>query len=304
MELDRVTAIVVNWRTPDYTVRAVQALVGDGLPPERVVVVDNGSGDGSAERLREELPGTLVVAQEENAGFARANNQGARRLPGDAYLLVNSDAFLHRTGSVQALLDGLDDSSVGLVAARLLNEDGTLQSSVAPLPSPAVAAVQATGLSRFLPDGWQPRWSTHWSHAEEREIEAAIAAVLLVRGATWDELGGFDESAFMYAEDRDLCWRARLAGWRVWFTPRAEFVHVGSGTATTTWTAAGRAERVGAAEAAMVRRHRGRTSAALTIGVWRAGLLARWLYSRVTGADERAAAFRAWPRGLSRRAGS
>lgn len=302
MELDRLTAVVVNWRTPDYTVRAVRGLLDDGVPAERVVVLDNGSGDGSVERFRVELPGTIVVDLGDNTGFARANNEGARRLPGEGYLLVNSDAFVHRPGSVAALVEGLRDPTVGIVAARLLNEDGTLQSSVAPLPSPAVAAVQATGLSRFLPDRWQPRWSTHWSHAEEREIEAAIGAVLLVRRETWDALGGFDESAFMYAEDRDLCWRAGLAGWRVWFTPRAEFLHVGSGTVTTRWTAAGRAERVGAAEAAMIRRHRGRTSAALTIACTRIGLLARWVVFRLAGADERAAAFRSWSRGLSRRA--
>ena len=178
MSLSHLTAIVVNWRTPDYTVRAVQALVSDGVPVERIVVLDNGSGDGSVERFRAELPGALVVALSENTGFSRANNEGARRLPGDHYLLVNSDAFVHRPGSVQALLDRLSDESVGIVAGAAPEVDRTLQSSVAPLPSPAVAAVQASGLSRFLPDRWQPSWSAHWSHTEEREVEPAIAAVL------------------------------------------------------------------------------------------------------------------------------
>ena len=150
--LDHVTAVVANWRTPELTVRAVAALTTDGLPPERVVAVDDGGAD--EEQLRGELGGSLVVALPESVGYARANNHGARALPGAAYLLVNSDAFVARPGSVRALVDELADPRVGIVAARLLNPDGSIQPNVAPLPSPAVAAVQATGLSRLIPYRW------------------------------------------------------------------------------------------------------------------------------------------------------
>ena len=295
-----VTAIVVNWRTPDLTIRAVRALLDDGMPARRIVVVDNGSSDGSAARLRAELGGCSIVELGSNVGFGRGNNEGARLLPGEGYLLVNSDAFVRRPGSVAALLSGLDREPVGVVAARLLNEDGSVQPNVAPLPSPGVAAVQASGLSRFVPDRWQPRWSTYWSHEVEREVEAATAAVLLVRGSTWDALGGFDETAFMYAEDIDLCWRARLAGWRVWFTPDAEFVHLASATVSMRWDAADRAERVAVAEAAMIRRHRGAASAAATLAVMRAGYRARALAFSAAGRRERAAVFAAAARGLRR----
>src|SRR5918999_1970057 len=121
--VDRVTVIVLNWETPDLTLRCVRALLDDGVPPGRIVVVDNGSTDGSAERFRAELPGCVVLALPENVGYARAANAGARELPGDAYLVTNNDAFVHRPGSVQQLLDALADPSVGLVVPRLRNED-------------------------------------------------------------------------------------------------------------------------------------------------------------------------------------
>jgi N-acetylglucosaminyl-diphospho-decaprenol L-rhamnosyltransferase len=300
--LDRLTAVVVNWNTPELTVRAVRALAEDGLPPDRAVVVDNGSGDGSVERLAAELPEATVVALPENVGFARASNEGARRLRGEAYLLVNSDAFVRRAGSVTALSAALDDPGVGVVLARLLNEDGSVQHNVAPLPSPLVALVQATGLSRFVPDRWQPSVSTHWRHDTAREVQAGIGAVMLARGTTWDALGGFDpESAFMYAEDRDLCWRARQAGWRVWFTPEAEFTHLGGGSTEGRWGSPARAERVGAAEAALIRRHRGRVGGAVTLAVVCGGLFVRTAAARALGRRDAAAVFRAGLRGFSQR---
>lgn len=295
------TAIVVNWRTPELTVRAVQALCDDGVRPDDVVVVDNGSGDGSDAFLRAALPQVQVLALPENIGFARANNEAARHRPARAYLLVNSDALVHRAGTVQALRDLLARPLVAIAVPLLLNEDLSVQPNVAPLPSPLVAGVQASGLSRFLPDRVQPSLGTYWRHGSERDVQAATGAVMLVRRSAWDQLGGFDESAFMYAEDRDLCWRARRRGWRVRFTPRAVFVHLGDASAGTRWSAAERAEHVGRAESAMLRRHLGPVRAALTLGLVRAGLLARVAGARVAGKPRAAARFRGSLRGFSPR---
>src|SRR5687768_5589281 len=121
------TAIVLNWHTPELTERAVRRLIDDGVAPERIVIVENGSGDGSAERLRDALPSCRMLALESNVGFARGSNLGADSLPADAYLLVNSDAFVARPGSVAKLATALDDPAVGLAVPKLLNEDLTLQ---------------------------------------------------------------------------------------------------------------------------------------------------------------------------------
>ena len=293
------TTIVVNWRTPQLTVRAVRALTEDGVSPADVVIVDNASEDGSVDAIRAALPGVEVLALPENVGFACANNEAVRRRPAEAYLLVNSDAIVHREGTVRALLDVLAQPDVGIVVPLLLNEDLSVQPNVAPLPSPLVAGVQASGLSRLVPDRLQPSLGTYWRHGSERDVQAATGAVMLVRRSVWDELHGFDESSFMYAEDRDLCWRARLAGRRVRFTPRAAFVHLGNASAADRWSAAQRAERVGKAEGAMLRRHLGPVRAAVTLALIRGGLAARVAGARLAGRPEAASRFRGSLRGFS-----
>src|SRR5204862_5376892 len=121
-------------------------LIGDGVPATRIVVVDNGSTDGSWERFTADLGSCTLVRIAENVGFARGNNAGAEILPGDAYLFVNSDAFVRRPGSVSELVGALGRSDVvGVVVPHVLREDLTLDSTVVPLPTPGVAFLRAAG---------------------------------------------------------------------------------------------------------------------------------------------------------------
>jgi GT2 family glycosyltransferase len=297
VNIRRLTAIVLNWRTPELTRRSVEALISDGVPPGRIVVVDNGSGDDSADRLREALPGVQLLELDDNLGFARGNNLGAAALPGGAYLFVNSDAFVSRTGSVGRLLAALADPRVGIAVPRLLNEDGTLQPNVVPISTPLPELIRATGISRLLPNRLQPRVGTGWDHSENRTIEAAIGAVLLVRGSAWSDLGGFDERRFMYAEDHDLFRRAAETGWVSQFVADAEFVHLGSASADQQWSDPVRAEIVASAEAAMVRDHLGPYRARLTIALMSAGVGVRSLISRLRGDRAAARTQAAWLRG-------
>jgi GT2 family glycosyltransferase len=281
--------VIVNWGTPDYTIRSVEALIADGVPARRMVVVDNGSEDSSYEQFRERLAECVLVKLERNVGYVRAANVGAQALDGDHYLFVNNDAFVHRPGSVRTLLAALADESVGIAVPRILNEDLTLQPTVSPLQTPGVALVRASGLSRMIPNRWQPGWSTHWDHGCSREIQSAAGVVMLVRGETWRQLGAFDERIFLYAEDHDLCWRARSARWKIWFVLEAEFVHIGQGTIGAQWASPKRAEVIGEAMAAMTRRNLSPLSARLAIAFTSAGLGARWLVFTVTGRREAAA---------------
>ena len=291
------TAVITNWGTPDLTIRSARALIADGVPPERVVVVDNGSEDNSYARFEAELPRCALVGLDRNLGYGRATNVGAAKLPGEAYLLVNNDAFVHAPGSVARMLACLDDERVGIVAPLILNEDLTLQPSVVPTNTPAVALVRASGLSRFVPNRFQPDWSTHWDHSSARDIQAINGAVLLARDRLWDELGGFDERIYMYAEDLDLCWRARMRGWRVWFTPEASFVHLGSVTSAQRWSTPRRAEMIGRSEAAMIHRHMSPFSAWLTLGFTAAGFAARWILFTAMRRHDAAASVRGALRG-------
>jgi N-acetylglucosaminyl-diphospho-decaprenol L-rhamnosyltransferase len=293
LPLDRLTVVVLNWETPELTVRCLRALLDDGVPPARVVVVDNGSRDGSAERLRGELPECVVHALGENVGYARAANAGAGQLDGEAYLIMNNDAFVHQPGSVQTLVDALADSSVGLVVPRLRNEDLTLQPTVRPLPTPGVSMLRATGLGRLIPNRWQPNWSHHWDHATSRAIDAADGAVVLVRGETWRQLGGYNEARRMYAEDSDLCWRARRFGWRIWFSTDSEFIHLGNATVSRRWTDPQRASMIGREESRLLREQLSPSAARLSIAATSVYLRWRGTAYRLRGDREIAAALRA-----------
>lgn len=298
MTASALTAVVLNWRTPELTLRAARALADDGVPEERIVLVDNGSGDDSDDRFRRELPASFVLGLQENIGFARANNVGARSLPAEhAYLFVNSDAFVHAPGSVTELLGALEDPAVGIAVPRLLNEDLTLQPTVVPLSTPLPELVRASGFSRFVPNVLQPRLGTHWDHSCSRMIQAAVGPVLLVRARAWQELRGFDERSFMYTEDLDLFWRAARLDWSVRFVADAEFVHLGGATAQQRWDDPQRAERVARAEARMLREHLSPLRAAVTIAVMAAGVGSRAAFHRLRGDHSAAEAQRAWMRG-------
>jgi N-acetylglucosaminyl-diphospho-decaprenol L-rhamnosyltransferase len=278
--MDRLTVVVLNWETPDLTLRCVRALLDDGVPANRIVVVDNGSTDGSHERFHREIADCVLLPLSENVGYARAANAGASKLPGDAYLVMNNDAFVHRPGSVRALLAALADPSVGIVVPRLLNEDLSLQRTVRPLPTPGVSVLRAVGLGRLVPNRWQPCWSHHWDHRESRAVEAADGAVFLVRANTWEQLGGYNEARRMYGEDSDLCWRTGRLGWRIWFCAESEFVHLGNATGSRRWTDPQRARMIGREESKLLFEQLSRPGAAVAIGAtsvyhtWRAAVFA------------------------------
>ena len=300
--LSTATAVLLNWNQTEITLRSVRSLIDDGMPPDRIVVVDNASELEAWHQLRDALRDCYRVRLDRNIGFARGANIGARLLDCDYLFLVNNDAFVHRPGSLARLVRALHRDGVGIAVPRVLNEDLSLQPNVVPFLSPLAAILRASGLSRFVPNRLQPKWATHWDHSESRLIDAANGAVMALRGEVWHQLGGVTERAFMYAEDIDLFWRVHALGWGAWFEAEAEFVHLGNTTSGTQWSLAQRAEVVGSAERAMLEDYLPQRSWRFVIATTRFGHLVRSMYYRLRG-DERAAAIAAASaRGLGGRA--
>jgi N-acetylglucosaminyl-diphospho-decaprenol L-rhamnosyltransferase len=225
-----VTAIVVTWNS--------EAVVGECLDSIRettdaagltvdIVVVDNGSSDGTLEVVARSDPGARIIANRRNRGLAAANNQGLAASTSPFVLICNPDVRF-RPGSIQALLDVLErPRRVGWVVPRLLYEDGRVQTSVGELPtlSEAVLGRQAArrrarrGQAAFWQDGHQPN--------EETRIGRGHEAAYLVRRTAVDEVGWQDERYVLDWEGFDWADRFARAGWEVWFTPAAEVVHLG-----------------------------------------------------------------------------
>ena len=194
-----------------------------------VVVVDNGSDDGSAAAVRRHFPHFQVVELGANLGFGRANNAGLEQCRGELVLLLNPDVTVV-PGCVGRLAGFLGcRPEAGAVGPRLQRPDGGLDpAAMRGFPTPSAAFYRLTGLSRlFRRSARFNRYNLgHLDPTRENQIDAGTAACLMVRRAALDEAGPFDPDFFMYGEDLDLCYRLHQAGWSIHYLPEAVAVHV------------------------------------------------------------------------------
>ena len=225
---ERVSAVIVHYRTPDETLRAAEA-VAETAPAAEIVVVDNASGDRIAETLATRVPSARVLVEAANRGYGAGCNRGARETVRPYLLFLNSDASV-RPGALAALEAALDGSRrAAAVGPRLSNADGSLQPSIRRFPTPWRIFCESAGLA-YLSGGRRPlegHTATRQDHGRAREVDALMGAALLVRREAFQDVGGFDEAFFLYAEETDLM--ARWAGrrWTLLFEPAAEVVHEG-----------------------------------------------------------------------------
>jgi len=194
---------------------------------EQVVVVDNGSRDGTVALVRERFPEVRLV-ESENRGLGAGWNVGIRETESRYVLLLNADAWLlgDALARLVAFADGRPRAAV--VGPRLLNPDGTLQRSVRGFPTLWRLATEYFFLRKLAPGtrALNAFYAGGFDHDEVREAEVVMGACMLVRRDAIDEVGPLDEAFFLFSEETDWCYRFRQAGWDVLFFPAAECVHV------------------------------------------------------------------------------
>ena len=218
--------IIVNWNTRDLLARCLTSLYEQ--PPDcqfDVWVVDNASGDGSAQMVRTSFPQVQVVANSQNSGFARANNQAICQSVARYVLLLNPDTLVH-AGAVNALYQHIKaDTGLGAVGPKLLNADGTLQVSVYPAPTLGSEFWRLFHLDGLVPVSCYPHAALE--KLDPRPVDVIMGACLMVRRAVLDQVGLFDTDYFVYSEEVDLCERIRKAGYRLMWLPAAQVTHYG-----------------------------------------------------------------------------
>lgn len=219
---DALTVVIPTWNGLRYLPDCLSALRAELAPSDRVIVVDNGSRDGTSAWLAEHAPDVEVIRLEVNRGFAGGTNAGIRAAKTPLVLLCNDDAFVE-AGSIAALRQTLlADPALGIVG-------GVLTFAHRPdLVASAGITVSSDGLALDL---WALRPVSDLP-SQPLPIFGASAGFALVRRSMLDQIGLFEESFFSYLEDVDLAWRIRLAGWEAQLVPQARARHIYSATSS------------------------------------------------------------------------
>jgi N-acetylglucosaminyl-diphospho-decaprenol L-rhamnosyltransferase len=270
-----VTVAVVSWNTRNLLVRCLRSLEADvDAGRATVVVVDNGSSDGSLEAVSSAAPWARVVDPGSNLGFGRAVNIVARESESAWIAAANADVAVE-PGAIEALLEAGAHPGVGCVAPRLVLPDGATQHSVFPFPTVPFTAAFNLGLQHMSRDyGRRLCLEGFWDPDEPRVVPWAIGAFLLVRRAAYEAVGGFDERQWIYAEDLDLGWRLNEAGWTTRYEPSARVLHEMS-VATDAVFGDEKTTRFTAATYASMVRRRGLVRTWVTAGINVAGAAVR-----------------------------
>jgi len=284
-----VAAVVVTYDGMPWIERCLESV--RGYP---TVVVDHGSTDGTLETARRFEH--VRVVEQENRGVGGGWNRGLAETSEPWVLLLNADAWVLGDAVERLVAFGEERPRAALVGPKLLNTDGSLQRSARGFPTPWRLATEYFFLRKLAPRtrAFNAFYAANWDHSSAREVEWLMGAAMLVRRAAVDEVGGLDESFFMFNEESDWQYRMREADWEIWFSPDAEVVHVGGGTTKREWA------RMFATQVRshvrFVRKHRGPGAAALTRALLFTALVLRGLVFR----GERGASYRAGARGLLR----
>ena len=226
-----VSVVVVTFNALPWVEQCLDSVAG-----RDVVVVDNGSTDGTVAFVRDRYPDVRVIEQE-NKGLGAGSNAGMRVATGEWFLLLNSDAWA-TDGALERLVafgEAVTDAAV--VGPRLRFPDGRLQRSVRGFPTLWRLATEYLFLRKLGPRTrlFNAFYGNGFDHERPFGAEFLMGAVLLVRREAADTVGLFDEDFFMFSEETDWCYRFRQAGWMVVFTPEAEFVHVGGASTRQNW---------------------------------------------------------------------
>lgn len=217
----RVVVIVVNWNGKRFLKRCLGLLFAQSYQAFEVILVDNGSTDGSVSFVEERFPQVRLIANEANRGFAAANNQAIRVSDSEFVVTLNNDTEVSAEWLGELVAAADTDQKVGSCASRML---------FAHRPEMINSAGIALDRAGIAWD-WRGGERDDPKDLEPVEVFGACAGAALYRRSMLDEIGLFDEDFFAYLEDVDLAWRAQWAGWRSLSVPTARVLHYHSGTA-------------------------------------------------------------------------
>lgn len=230
--MPELSIVIVSYRCAEHLDRCLASLEQNRADVDmEVIVLDNASGDETLSVARR-YPGVTAEDLGENMGFGRANNIGFARVTGRAVLALNPDTIVP-PGSLRRCLDELwRQPDIGVLSPKLVDPAGRLDRRCKRgFPTMWSSFCYFTGLDRRLTGPRSTMYTAGWLDQNDAgDVQSVMGAFMLMPKHALDQVGGFDERFFMYAEDIDLCLRFISAGWRVHYWPMVEVVHVGAGS--------------------------------------------------------------------------
>ncbi|MBU0649088.1 glycosyltransferase family 2 protein [Patescibacteria group bacterium] len=223
--------IIVNWNVKDLLRKCLSTLFKYNQDIDfEVFVVDNASSDASVDMIKNEFPQVKLIANDENLGFAGANNQAIEKCVGDFILLLNPDTeFLdnHCLSTVVELMK--KRPRVGIGGPRLLDTDMSIQASVRAFPDIISQIGILLKIHHVWPNcPWFKRYfQTNFNYHEEVAVDQVMGAFFLIKREVLKKIGPLDSGYFCWFEEVDYCWQAKQAGWETRYFPQSELIHHG-----------------------------------------------------------------------------
>jgi GT2 family glycosyltransferase len=225
-----VSVCIVTYKARDLLRDCLFSLFENSGLPFEVIVVDNGSDDGTAEMLQEQFPTVTLVENKTNAGYTRPMNQALKLGKGRYLLQLNPDTLIlpHTLDYLVEFLDARPE--VGICTPKVLNKDGTLQPQCRRGESRPWAVISYfTGLAKLFPHSkWFGQYlMSYMDENQNHPVDGVSGSCMLIRRAVIDQIGYLDERFFAYQEDADYCFQARKAGWQIYYVPDVQIIHYG-----------------------------------------------------------------------------
>ncbi len=220
--------IIVTWNSEKYIRNCLDSiLLSTGDLRYEIILVDNASTDQTTNIVEGMYPQVKLIQNRKNAGYAKANNQGMVESQGVYLLLLNPDTEVLENALISMLQFMEENTRVGALGPQLLNPDRTIQPSCREFPTYATLIWEFTGLSRIFPKSRIfSRWRMgYFEFNQKREVDQPMGSCLLLRRATLQDVGIFDENFPMFFNDADLCYRIKQVGWKIYYYPYAQVLH-------------------------------------------------------------------------------
>jgi GT2 family glycosyltransferase len=231
----RISVIIVSWNAKAFLLHCLASIQSQQLSSAvEVIVVDNASSDGSPEAVKAQFPEVTLICNQQNYGFAKANNMGIMASQGDYLFLINSDVIVGPDCFARMLEYMNQQPEIGVLGPKIVGSNGRVQRSCMRYPSLWNATARALALDSLLPRSTVlgSHLLTFWAHDETCSVDVINGCFWLIRRTAIEKVGLLDEQFFIYGEDIDWCRRFTEFGWKVVFFPEADAVHYGGASSS------------------------------------------------------------------------